>query len=255
MSSATFFIVIFILYLFIYAFSYIHRPKVYSKSSKVNAFASMIIFPMFLMPYGVMHSIIQLCRKVNAPKNTIKKSLVIEVDNEEKVLLDVYESLEHTKKFRKRKIFYFPPLDQFVMLFFFSKFISKGLLRLILNFIRKNGGNKMLGCILSLKVFKCKCIQPYTSTTMKHVFFNIKKKLLKSKQIAKNTNHNQINREQTTDTSFSNETTTKHESPQSKSKKHCETQSTTISTSQTSHNFIQDNVLLIHGLNGTSNST
>lgn len=222
---------IFFFYLLIYFLSFVHRPKVYSKSSEVKAFASSLIFPMFLMPSGIMNSIIQLCRKVHIHKNVVKESIVIDVDSDAKILIDVYEPSQPIRKSKIDSAFNMKPHSQVMMLFCFLKFSSRIFFNLILGLLIRIGCKRFWGVFWCFKISILRSFRPFTPRAMKCMIITIRNRLNKNNENIKK---------------LQNQTNKKHI-------KNLDKYEMNIST--TCSNFIKDNVLLIHGLNGTSNST
>lgn len=210
-------------YALLYVILYVHKPQIYTECPKVKALGSRLVFPMFLMPSGFLNSVIQLVRKVDVKQiNATKISKIVEVD-EGRILLDIYEPSE---SFKKSNLNIFPS-TQFFLIFCLSKFISKTAVQTTVLLITRIGGKKLQKVVLHLKVAKKGLFKLFGAKYMRLIILDLSKKLNKNTLLKMKKSND-----------FKNEMGS------------CDSIIESMCAAPK-----RENILLIHGLNGTSNST
>lgn len=82
---------IFAIYNAIYFKRFAHRPKIYSQNVKVMQIYSKVIYPLYFLPSGALHTVYQLYRKISIIDGATRKSVVVDMPDDASLLLDIFE--------------------------------------------------------------------------------------------------------------------------------------------------------------------
>ncbi|ELA42597.1 uncharacterized protein VICG_00349 [Vittaforma corneae ATCC 50505] len=95
------------IYTIYYVVFIVHRPIIYSRHQSIIKLASRVVCPMFLLPFGTINSLYQIIRKVEITKYAVRKQVLLEVDYDSTILLEIFEPLLYSSKKKSRPLFIF----------------------------------------------------------------------------------------------------------------------------------------------------
>lgn len=95
------------IYTIYYAVFLVHKPIVYSKHQTIIDMASRVVCPMFLLPFGTVNSLYQIIRKIEITKHSMRKHALVDVGDNSTILLEIFEPVFHSSRRRTRLLFIF----------------------------------------------------------------------------------------------------------------------------------------------------
>lgn len=68
-----------------------HRPKIHSHNSSIKEIYLNLIYPPYFLPHGLLHTIYQLYRRINIIKESRRYDVVLQMEDEAKILIEIFE--------------------------------------------------------------------------------------------------------------------------------------------------------------------
>lgn len=242
------------IYTVYYTVMFVHKPVVYSKNKRVVELASKIVCPLFLLPSGIPNSIYQIVRKIEVSKHSVRKHVILEVEENVRILIEIFEPVPFKVRKRSRTINFLDlifqgPFRQFLLIFHITFLITKSLINLLLILFRIKGFSKVIdkGMIKRMVEIKKKNVNDIKSNKDAsrdncNDISNISNNDIKSNKDANNIITNKIIDINNKLIDINNKLIDTNNNKD-------------INKLIESKSLIKDNVLLVHGLNGSSRST
>jgi predicted alpha/beta-fold hydrolase len=106
MAYSLYFLLVALIYSCIYYQKHVHKSRIYTRNPIIAKIQSKMVYPHFLIPFGMFQSLMQLFRRIKIPKNTSLKSIILEIGDEADLIIEMYEPIDiaETTPFSIKKI-------------------------------------------------------------------------------------------------------------------------------------------------------
>lgn len=101
MLSVLWIVMVFAAYNAIYFRRFAHRPKIYSRNARVMEIYSKVIYPLYFLPSGILHTVYQLYRRISIIEGATRKSVVLDMADNASVLVDIFDPPAPSRRVRK----------------------------------------------------------------------------------------------------------------------------------------------------------
>lgn len=133
-----------ICYTILYTLCFIHRPIIFSKHRKFLSVTPKLICPMYILPTGISNSIYQIFRKVKITGFSSKKDIILDVEDGGRILLEAYEPKDTSNR-RKNlfRVFLDIPSSHLLIVINISMRMSKTMLKFTILMIDEISGRRL----------------------------------------------------------------------------------------------------------------